>query len=193
MGSGGMNIPEADRAAGRTRSRRGLRPGLAAASALAAWLVLAVPAAAQDAAGAPSPSGAADCDPRVAEALVDAAEAGVQADFQVIRHSDQGIRKPDSILDLSCVWDMFDYRGFNILYDPGEALDSILNLARRRVCSEANDVYSRHVGRSLDAGVFSRPVYDVPGARTTTVRGNVLGDAGIERERFRRLFGGAAQ
>ena len=186
-----MNAPKADMAAGWTRNRRWVLP-VAAASMLAAWLALAGPAFAQVPAVPPS-SGPADCDPRVAEALVDAAEAGVQADFQVIRHSDQGIRKPDSILDLSCVWDMFDYRGFNILHDPGAALDRILNLARKRVCSEARDVYSRHVGRSLDARVFSGPVHDIPGARTTTVRGNVLQDAGIERERFRRLFGGAAQ
>ncbi len=162
------------------------------AALLALLLISAGPAAAQDAPGTP-PSGPADCDPRVAEALVDAAEAGVQADFQVIRHSDQGIRKPDSILDLSCVWDMFDYRGFNILHDPGAALDRILNLARKRICSEARDVYNRHVGRSLDARVFAGPVHDIPGTRTTTVRGNVLEDAGIERERFRRLFGGTTQ
>lgn len=184
-----MKTTETDMAAGKARKRRGPLPGLAAASMLAACLALAGPVASQDAPGAPH----ADCDPRVAEALVDAAEAGVQADFQVIRHSGQGIRRPDSILDLSCVWDMFDYRGFNILHDPGAALDRILNLARRRVCSEAHDVYNRHVGRSLDARVFSGPVRDIPGARTVTVRGNVLEDAGIERERFRRLFGGPAQ
>ena len=170
---------------------RGVSAGAAALS-VAVCLALSGPAAAQDVPGAP-PSGPADCDPRVAEALVDAAEAGVQADFQVIRHSDQGIRKPDSIFDLSCVWDMFDYRGFNILHDPGAALDRILNLARKRICSEARDVYNRHVGRGLDARVFSGPVHDIPGTRTTTVRGNVLEDAGIERERFRRLFGGTTQ
>lgn len=183
-----MKTVEMAMTAGRARNRRGILP----VAAFAACLALAGPAAAQDAPGAP-PSGPADCDPRVAEALVDAAEAGVQSDFQVIRHSDQGIRKPDSILDLSCVWDMFDYRGFNILHDPGAALGRILNLARRRICSEARDVYARHVGRSLDARVFSGPVRDIPGARTTTIRGNALQDAGIERERFRRLFGGTAQ
>lgn len=164
--------------------------GRGTAALVALMLLLTGPAAAQN---APAPSGPADCDPRVAEALVDAAEAGVQADFQVIRHSDQGIRRPDSILDLSCVWDMFDYRGFNILHDPGQALDRILNLARNRVCNEAHDVYTRHVGRSLDAAVFAGPVYDIPGARTAGFHGNTLQDAGIERERFRRLFGGAAQ
>ena len=134
-----------------------------------------------------------DCDPEVAEALVKAAEAGVQADFSVIRHRDQGIREPDSILDLSCVWDMFDYRGMDILYQPGDALDRLLNLARDRICSEAWDVYGRHVGRSIDAGVFAGPVLDVPGAQTRSIHGNALEDAGIERERFRRLFGGASR
>ena len=131
-----------------------------------------------------------DCHPEVAEALVTAAEMGAQADFAVIRHEDQGIRKPDSILDLSCVWDMFDYRGFDILYNPGDALDRILNLARGRICSEAREVYNRHIGRSLDAGVFAGPVWRVPGAGTRMIYGNTLEDAGIERERFRRLFGG---
>ena len=164
------------------------------AMALAAWILLVAGAATgQTAPGnAPGPHGP-DCDPEVAEALVTAAEAGAKADLAVIRHSDQGIRKPDSILDLSCVWDMFDYRGFNILHDPGEALDRILNLARRRVCNEARDVYRRHVGRSLDARVFAGPVHDIPGSRTTTVRGNVLDDAGIERETFRRLYGGSVR
>lgn len=183
-----MKTAETAVTARRARNRRGILP----VAAFAACLALAGPAAAQ-APATPPPSGPADCDPRVAEALAGAAEAGVQADFQVIRHSDQGIRRPDSILDLSCVWDMFDYRGFNILHDPGAALDRILNLARRRICSAARDVYAAHVGRSLDARVFSGPVRDIPGARTTTIRGNVLEDAGIERERFRRLFGGAAQ
>ncbi len=170
------------------------KTGMAARRGPAALLALLLISAGPAVAQAPAPpSGPADCDPRVAEALAGAAEAGVQADFQVIRHSDQGIRKPDSILDLSCVWDMFDYRGFNILHDPGAALDRILNLARKRICSEARDVYNRHVGRSLDARVFSGPVHDIPGTRTTTVRGNVLEDAGIGRERFRRLFGGTTQ
>ena len=164
------------------------------APALAASiLLLASAASGQTGPGnGPAPHGP-ECDPQVAEALVSAAEAGVQTDLAVIRHSDQGIRKPDSILDLSCVWDMFDYRGFNILHDPGEALDRILNLARKRICNEARDVYARHVGRSLDARVFAGPARDIPGARTTTVRGNVLDDAGIERETFRRLFGGTAR
>ncbi len=167
-------------------------PGAAPAVLLlvAACLSVPGPAAAQ---GTPPPSRPADCDPQVAEALVDAAEAGVQTDLAVIRHADQGIRKPDSILDLSCVWDMFDYRGFNILHDPGAALDRILNLARKRICNEARDVYARHVGRSLDARVFAGPARDIPGTRTTTVRGNVLKDAGVERETFRRLFGGTAR
>ena len=164
--------------------------GLALAASV---LFLAHAASGQTAPGRAPAAYGPECDPKVAEALVDAAEAGVKADLAVIRHSDQGIRKPDSILDLSCVWDMFDYRGFNILHDPGAALDRILNLARKRVCSEAGDVYRRHVGRSLNARVYAGPVHDIPGARTTVVRGNVLEDAGIERETFRRLFGGTAR
>lgn len=174
---------------GRDRSRMTrLSAGIAAALLVA--LVMPGGLLAQ---GAPGPEREwvnPDCDPQVAEALVTAAEMGAQADLAVIRHQDQGIRKPDSILDLSCIWDMFDYRGFDILYNPGDALDRILNLARRRICAEARSVYNRHIGRSLDAGVFAGPVWRVPGASTRMVYGNTLQDAGIERERFRRLFGG---
>ncbi len=166
---------------------RGPRTGRLAAAVLAISLVVSEPVSGQGGTELP------DCDPEVAEALVKAAEVGVQADFSVIRHRDQGIRKPDSILDFSCVWDMFDYRGMDILYQPGDALDQLLNLARDRICSQAWDVYGRHVGRSLDAGVFAGPVLDVPGAGTRSIHGNALEDAGIERERFRRLFGGASQ
>ena len=165
----------------------------AGAALVASLFLLAGTASGNTGPGTSAPHLGPDCDPRVAEALVSAAEAGARADLAVIRHSDQGIRKPDSILDLSCVWDMFDYRGFNILHDPGAALDRILNLARRRICNEARDVYNAHIGRSLDARVFAGPARDIPGTRTTTVRGNVLYDAGIERETFRRLFGGTAR
>ena len=163
--------------------------------AAVAILLLAIsgPAVGQGVRGVATGPEVVDCDPEVAEALVKAAEAGAQADLAVIRHRDQGIRKPDSILDLSCVWDMFDYRGMDILYNPGDALDRILDLARDRICSEAWNAYGRDVGRGLDAGVFAGPVWDVPGARTRSIYGNALEDAGIERERFRRLFGGAAQ
>ncbi len=170
------------------------RGGLAVLAAVAVSLpVLPEPASGQGTTGAAAGTELPDCDPEVAEALAKAAEAGVKADLAVIRHAGQGIRKPDSILDLSCVWDMFDYRGMDILYRPGDALDRILDLARDRVCSEASDVYGRHVGRSLDAAVFAGPVQDVPGAGTGSIHGNALGDAGIGRERFRRLFGGAPQ
>jgi len=169
---------------------RGMRLLAGIAAAFAVTLAMSGVLFAQDAPGPAREWVNPDRDPKVAEALVTAAETGAQADLAVIRHEDQGIRKPDSILDLSCIWDMFDYRGFDILYNPGDALDRILNLARRRICSEARSVYNRHIGRSLDAGVFAGPVWRVPGASTRMVYGNTLQDAGIERERFRRLFGG---
>lgn len=179
--------------AGDAVARYGPVKRLSAGVGLAFLVALALPEPlfAQGAPGSQNGWVNPDCHPEVAEALVTAAEMGVQADYAVIRHTEQGIRKPDSILDLSCVWDMFDYRGFNILHDPGAALDRILNLARSRICSEAREVYHRHIGRSLDAGVFAGPVWRVPGASTRMVYGNALEDAGIERERFRRLFGGS--
>ena len=75
------------------------------------------------------------CDPQVQAALAESAEQGVEDDIAIIRHPDQGIRDPDSILDFSCITDLFDYRAFDILFDPAGALDDILDLARRRICA----------------------------------------------------------
>ena len=104
------------------------------------------------------------CDPQVAEALAGSAQAGVEADLAVLRHPDQGIRNPDSILDFSCITDLFDYRSFDIHFDPAGALEQILDLARRRICAAARDAYRRYVGRAprplglhLDVRPASRP------------------------------------
>ena len=92
-------------------------------------------AASADLHGQASAGDAGACDPAVAEALARSAEAGVEADLAIIRHPGQGIRNPDSIFDFSCVWDLFDYSAFDVLFDPAGALDDILDLARRRVCA----------------------------------------------------------
>ena len=146
------------------------------------------------------------CDPAVAEALAKSAQAGVEADLAIIRHPDQGIRNPDSILDFSCIGDLFDYRAFDVLFDPAGALEDILDLARRRVCAAARDAYRRYLGRALDASVFTVPGR-LPGLgpdRRTLVPGtlvpgtlvpqrrNVLEDAEAQRgdsELFRSVVG----
>ncbi len=137
------------------------------------------------------------CDPAVAEALAASAEAGVEADLAIIRHEEQGIRNPDSILDFSCITDLFDYRSFDIHFDPAGALEYILDLARRRICAAARDAYRRYVGRALDPSVYvseyTRPLDRLPGLDIDWPRRNVFddlgaGDAGSEL--FRGVVGG---
>ena len=99
---------------------RTCRPALLAALVPALALLLwAAPAEAQSPPAPGSVPGDAvahdpACDPAVAEALAGSAEAGVEADLAIIRHEEQGIRNPDSILDFSCITDLFDYRSFDI-------------------------------------------------------------------------------
>ena len=172
---------------------------LAAASlALALWAAVPAPAVAQPpvppagGAGAVDPRGHADaCDPRVAEALAESARAGVEGDLAIIRHPDQGIRNPDSILDFSCITDLFDYRAFDILFDPAGALDDILDLARRRICAAARDAYRSWLGRTLDVSVYTRPLRRLPGLDVDRRRRNVLDDLGgdADRELFRGVVG----
>ena len=145
---------------------------------LALWAAPVVAAPQAQAAG----SGAAGidpaCDPAVAEALAASAEAGVEADLAIIRHPGQGIRNPDSIFDFSCIRDLFDYRAFDVLFDPAGALDDILDLARRRLCAVARDAYRRYLGRALDASVYTVPARRLPGLDLDWHRRNVLDDIG---------------
>ena len=172
----------------------------AAALTLAVW---AAPAGAEAPATPGSGPGDAvvhdpSCDPAVAEALARSAEAGVEADLAIIRHPDQGIRNPDSILDFSCIRDLFDYRAFDVLFDPAGALDDILDLARRRICAAARDAYRRYLGRALDASVYTVPARRLPGldpgwGTRVPERRNVIGDlgaGGTGNELFRNAVGG---
>ena len=156
---------------------------LAAALVLVLWVS---PAEAQPP-GTAGPQGdaaghASACDPAVAEALAGSAQAGVEADLAVLRHPDQGIRNPDSILDFSCITDLFDYRSFDIHFDPAGALEQILDLARRRICAAARDAYRRYIGRALDPAVYiseyTRPLDRLPGLDVDWDRGNVFDDLG---------------
>ena len=162
---------------------------------LAAFL-WAAPAEAQPVDGDPRGNASA-CDPQVAEALAGSAQAGVEADFAVLRHPDQGIRNPDSILDFSCITDLFDYRSFDIHFDPAGALEQILDLARRRICAAARDAYRRYVGRALDpsayTSVHTRPLDRLPGLDIDWSRRSVMDDIGAGdagRELFRDAVGG---
>ena len=149
--------------------------------------------AGQASAGHPDADHADACDPAVAEALAKSAEAGVEADLAIIRHPDQGIRNPDSIFDFSCIRDLFDYRAFDVLFDPAGALDDILDLARRRLCAVARDAYRRYLGRALDASVYTEPARRLPGLdpdwRTRLPeRRNVIDDDGARNAGDAELF-----
>ena len=178
------------------------RAVLLAALALLLW---AAPAQAQapaggEAASAPSagaagtgPAGhASACDPEVQRALAESAEAGVEADLAIIRHPGQGIRNPDSIFDFSCIWDLFDYRAFDLLFDPAGALEDILDLARKRLCAAARDTYRSYLGRALDASVYTVPARRLPGLDIDWQRRNLVDDVGgsADSERFRGVVEG---
>ena len=141
------------------------RAGLAfAALALLAPALASVPGVSPVLAQAPPPAALeAGCDPGIREALAASAARGVEQDLAVIRNPDQGIRDPDSILDFSCVEDLFNYRAFNVLFDPGRALEEILGLAQRRVCEIARNTYRGYVGRTLNASVYTSRLPRLPG------------------------------
>ena len=125
-------------------------------------------------------------------ALAESAEAGVEADLAIIRHPGQGIRNPDSIFDFSCIWDLFDYRAFDLLFDPAGALEDILDLARKRLCAAARDAYRSYLGRALDASVYTVPARRLPGLDIDWQRRNLVDDVGgsADSERFRGVVEG---
>ena len=137
-----------------------------AAAALGACLALPAAGAVGD-----------DCDPAVERALVETAEAGARDDIRIVRHPQMGVRDPESLFDLSCVTDMFDYRHSNILFDPGRAMTDILGLLRRFVCDRAREAYRGYVGRSLDATMLGAEVPRLPGLDVGVEWGNLLDDA----------------
>ena len=132
--------------------------GRAAALLLAGLLAAAAPAAAEERRWADP-----DCDPVVETALEDGARRGVEAETAVIRDPEAGIRDPDSILDFSCIADMFDFRVHNVLFDPGRAMSDILGLIQRRACAAARQAYHRYVGRPVDPGLWAARETRLPG------------------------------
>ena len=144
-------------------------------AALLAW-ALHAPAAAQQPPADPA------CDPEVAAALQAAAASGVEAEFDVIRDPRQGIRDPMSILDFSCIDRMFDYRLYNVFFDPGRAMEEIMGIANREVCALARDLYRQHIGRPYRPSEIRR-LRRIPGIRVDPERYNLLDDAGEELNR----------
>lgn len=105
----------------------------------------------------------ADCAADVERALIEGARIGVERDVAVLRHPDQGIRDPDSILDFSCLDDLFDFRRFDILFDPGRGMADLLGLVQRRICAAAREAYRGYVGRPLDSTLYTAPTLRLPG------------------------------
>ena len=134
-----------------------------------ALALLAAPAAANEPPVDPA------CDPAVASALEAEAAAGVEAEFLVIRDPESGIREPLSILDFSCVDDMFDYRVYDIFFDPGRAMDEIMGLVNRRICAIARDAYRDAIGRPSTPD-FIRDIRRQPGVQVRPERWNLIED-----------------
>ena len=162
---------------GRRRRRRGPMSGRPAARlrAAAAALLLQAPQAF-----------AAACDPQVAAALAEAAQRGVERDVAIVRHPDQGIRNPESILEFSCASEMFDYGKFDLFY--GRAASDLLGLVRRQVCDAARRAYGRYVGRTLDAAIYTAP--RLPGLEARPRSPPEPRPAPGAGDRFRELIGG---
>ena len=162
---------------------------------IAAVLVLALwPAPAMTEDGA---ANGAECAPEVERALAEGARIGVERDVAVLRHADQGIRDPDSILDFSCLDDLFDFRRFDILFDPGRGMADLLGLVQRRICAAAREAYRGYVGRHLDASLYTAhslrlPGLDPAGNSQRAIRaGNAERDRGVPSYRRAPLNQGA--
>ena len=152
---------------------------LAAVLALALW---PAPAAADGDAATE-----ADCAPEVQQALADSARAGVERDVTILRDPDQGIRDPDSILDFSCLDDLFNFRSFDILFDPGISMAHLLGLVQRRICAAAREAYRGYVGRPLDDALYT--AQDLQRRALEPVREveDAIRSGGADR--FRRIVG----
>ena len=131
----------------------------------------------------------ADCAPEVERALAEGARIGVERDVAVVRHPDQGIRDPDSILDFSCLDDLFDFRRFDILFDPGRSMADLLGLVQRRICAATRDAYRSYVGRPLDDAVYTGRRVILPGLEPVgTIEREVRRESA---DRFRSIVGGS--
>ena len=160
---------------------------LAAVLALALW---PAPAAADGEAppeAVPEAATEADCAPEVRQALADSARAGVERDVTILRDPDQGIREPDSILDFSCLDDLFDFGRFDILFDPGISMAHLLGLVQRRICALAREAYRNYVGRPLDDALYTARDFQRRAWEPVREVEDTIRSGGAER--FRRIVG----
>ena len=125
----------------------------------------------------------ADCAPEVERALAEGARIGVERDVAVLRHPDQGIRDPDSILDFSCTDDLFDFRRFDILFDPGRGMTDLLGLVQRRICAVAREAYRGYLGRPLDAALYTARIPRLPGLEPVRPAETAAGARNAGRDR----------
>lgn len=129
-----------------------------------------------------------DCAPEVERALAESARAGVERDVAILRNPDQGIRDPDSILDFSCLDDLFDFRRFDILFDPGRGMADLLGLVQRRICAAAREAYRGYIGRPLDEAFYTARTVLLPGLDPVgTLERAVRAESA---EQFRHIVGG---
>ena len=136
-------------------------------------------------------AGSAECAPEVERALIEGAQTGVERDVAVLRHPDQGIRDPDSILDFSCLDDLFDFRRFDILFDPGRSMSDLLGLVQRRICAAAREAYRGYLGRPLDAALYTARIARLPGLDPTHAFERAARAGSDERDRGVPLDQGA--
>ena len=133
----------------------------------------------------------ADCAPEVERALIEGARMGVERDVAVLRHPDQGIRDPDSILDFSCLDDLFDFRRFDILFDPGRSMSDLLGLVQRRICAAARQAYRGYLGRPLDSALYTARTPRLPGLDPVRTMDRAVHAGSAERYRHVPLDQGA--
>ena len=133
-------------------------------AALLAALLAAAPARAQ----------APGCDPDVAAAMAEAAGKGVRDDLRVIRDPDQGVRDPTALTGLTCLDRLFDFKSFDIFYDPSSAFDRALGLAERAVCDAAGNAHAQALARVPDVSVFTRSASVLPGLEVGSRGGSLL-------------------
>ena len=155
---------------------------LAAAIAL---VLCSLPAMADD-----RTDGGAECAPEVERALAEGARIGVERDVAVLRHPDQGIRDPDSILDFSCLDDLFDFRRFDILFDPGRSMADLLGLVQRRICAAAREAYRGYIGRPLDEALYTARIPRLPGLDPVRALERTVGAGSAERDQGVPLYQG---
>ena len=129
------------------------------------------------------------CNPQVADALEAAATQGVETAFAAIRDPEAGIRDPMSILDFSCVANMFDYRLYNIFFDPQRSMSDILGVLNRKICAVAREAYRAAIGRPATPD-FIRDIRRLPGVQVRTQRWNLIEDVTGDGDLDRLIVGG---